>query len=123
MNGGLIPSFLSKLFGASWQTSIWGYITIVAVTVAASPKLINFLPDSIEGFVSGVFGIIAAVTAVKFVQNTKDKNVTGGDVQQTAEGNVASPNSKSSSVTETIKASIKAGETVTPEQTMAVTKP
>lgn len=48
----------------------------------------------------------------------KDKNVTGGVVQQTASGAIADAGTRSL-VDETIKATIKSGEQVTPEQKQA----
>lgn len=95
---------MNKLFGANWKTSISGLVTVAATVISAKPDLIAFLPDSIEGTTSGIAGLIAAISAGYFALNTKDKNVTGGTVQQTASGNVAVNSSQSSSVNDTITA-------------------
>lgn len=93
---------MTKLFGANWRTSLWGYITLICAAIVAVPTVIDFLPDSIENYVRGFAGLIALVSGGAFVRNVKDKSVTGGTVQQTAEGQVASIGSQmSSSVLET----------------------
>lgn len=81
---------MKTLFGANWRTSTWGIVTLVATAIAFKPDLIAFLPDSVEGIVSGIAGLIAFLSGGAFVLNTKDKQVTGGTVQQTAEGCEAS---------------------------------
>lgn len=52
----------------------------------------------------------------------KDKNVTGGTVQQTTHGAVADAGTQTL-VDATVKATIQSGETVTPEQKEAVEEP
>ena len=94
---------MTKLFGANWQTTVWGSVSAICVAIAATPALVAFLPDSVEGYVRGVSALIAAVAGVGFATRAKDKNVTGGIVQQTSDGSVASQVSQidSSSVQET----------------------
>ena len=81
---------MAKIFGANWQTTVWGSVSAICVAIAASPALLAFLPDSIEGYVRGVAGLIAAAAGIGFAARAKDKDVTGGMVQQTANGAVAS---------------------------------
>lgn len=100
---------MNRLFGANWQTTLWGYITLTAGAITFAPGAVAFLPDDVEGYVKGVSGLITLVSGGVFVSKVKDKNVTGGTVQQTADGSVAShlDQSASSSVTETKQAEPK----------------
>jgi hypothetical protein len=113
-----------KIFGANWQTSVSGLIVIAAGVIYATPDLIAFLPDSFEPTIKGVAGLIAAVSAAWFAIKAKDKNVTGGSVQQTLSGDVAKPGTQTL-VDDTAKATIASGEVVAPEILEAVkdTKP
>jgi len=81
----MIPEFLEKLFGPNWRTTTWGFLTILAAVVSFQPDAIAFLPDNVEKYVRGICGIVAIITAGKFVANTKDKDVTGGTVPATKE--------------------------------------
>lgn len=100
---------MTKLLGANWRTTLWGGITVAATAITTNPLAITFLPDSIEGYVRGLAGVIALIAGGVFVANVKDKQVTGGVVQQTADGAVASRASQaeSSSVIETQQAAPK----------------
>jgi len=91
---------MTKLFGANWLTTLWGWITIAAGAIALYPQSVEFLPDSIEGYVKGIAGLVALIAGGAFAAQVKSRNVTGGTVQQTADGAVASPAS-STSVQET----------------------
>jgi hypothetical protein len=88
---------MNKLLGANWQTTLWGWITLLCGAIALYPNSVAFLPDDIEGYVKGFAGLIALVTGGAFAAKVKDKNVTGGTVQQTADGSVASHNSQMTS--------------------------
>lgn len=98
-----------KLLGANWRTTLWGSITVAATAITANPLAVAFLPDSIEGYVRGCAGVIALVAGGVFVANVKDKQVTGGVIQQTADGAVAgnSAQLESASVADTITAKPK----------------
>jgi hypothetical protein len=97
---------MTKLLGANWSTTVSGVIFTLAIAIAADPKLISFLPDEWEGTVTGICGLIAVVAGGTFAYQVKSKNVTGGTVQQTSTGAVASIGSQeqSSSVIETRQA-------------------
>src|SRR5690348_13578007 len=110
---------MSKIFGANWQTTLWGFIALAAGAIALHPESVAFLPDSIEGWVKGIAGLITLISGAAFAVKVKDKNVTGGTVQQTVSGDVASPGTQSL-VDKTVIASIHSGEQVTPEQRQAV---
>lgn len=112
---------LSRIFGANWQTTIWGGIFAVATAVSVQPVLIEPLPDAIEGYVKMFCFIVVAASGVKFAVEAKSKNVTGGTTQQTANGNVAAAGTASRSMDQTVMASIKSGESVTPEQRESIT--
>jgi len=98
---------------------MWGFITLVAGAVSLKPELVAFLPDSIEGYIKGIFGLIAFISGGAFALKVKDKDVTGGSVQQTIAGNVAEKGTQTL-VDKTVIASIASGETVTPEQKLSV---
>lgn len=100
---------MNKILGANWETTLWGGIFALSAAIAASPTLIAFLPDSIEGYVRGFAGLVVAGSGLKFAVEAKSRNVTGGTVQQTTEGCVASRSSQaeSSAVIETQQASPK----------------
>lgn len=68
---------MEKLFGKNWQTTTWGGITIICLTITTNPMSIEFLPDNIEYWIKGIAGFIALVSGLTFVSKTKDKDVTG----------------------------------------------
>ncbi len=94
-----------KLLGANWQTTLWGWITILAGAIVVDPTVISFLPDPSEPWIIGFSKLIAIVAGGTFAYQVKSKNVTGGTVQQTATGAVAP--TTSTSVQETKEATIK----------------
>lgn len=80
---------MSKIFGANWWTTLWGFITVAAAAIVAEPGIISFLPDAWEPTVKGVALFIGVIAGGTFAVAVKSRNVTGGTVQQTAEGAVA----------------------------------
>jgi len=102
---------MSKLFGANWQTTLWGGIFALSTAIATSPALVEFLPDAIEGWVRGLAGVIVAVSGLKFAKEAKSKDVTGGVVQQTASGAPAAKGTQDM-VDLTVKATEESGEKV-----------
>lgn len=113
---------MQKILGANWSTTVSGSIFTLAIAIAADPKLISFLPDSWEGTVQGICGLIAVLAGGTFAYTVKSKNVTGGTVQQTLAGRAAKIGTQSL-VDETVKGSIASGEVVTPAQALAVADP
>lgn len=65
-------SFLEKIFGENWRTTVWGGITGLAVAIAAYPDSVAFLPDDIEGYVKGIAAFISLYTGGKFLSKTAD---------------------------------------------------
>ncbi len=96
---------MTQLLGANWQTTVWGWVAILATAIAAKPDLISFLPESVRPTVVGICGLVAIIAAGGFAYQVKSKNVTGGTIQQTATGAVAP--TTSTSVQETKEATIK----------------
>lgn len=80
-----IQEFLETFFGPNWRTSFYGLVTVASGTIAVSPELVSFLPDSMEGYIVGLSKIIAIITGSAVFLNTKDKHVTGGIVPSTNE--------------------------------------
>lgn len=115
-----------KILGANWQTtvSMIGGTLSAALTWLSTVSYDNgpiamVIPLKYKGTVTLCAGI---ATLILFCWNgikQKDKTVTGGTTQQTVSGAVAEPGTQSL-VDETIKATIKSGETVTPEQKRAI---
>jgi hypothetical protein len=107
---------MSKIFGANWKTSvsgigsaIFGLLTMLAALPYDLGNVATIISPEWKGKIVTV-GIIA--TLALRVWNSlqqKDKNTTGGTVQQTADGSVASRASQadSSSVIETQQAAPK----------------
>lgn len=104
-------------FGANWKTSTSGYIETACVIVIALCALPAEVWTNPKVWIPSVALLIA-----KTVKDTltKDKNVTGGTVPQTAGGAVADSGTQSSLVKATIKDSILSGESVTAEQRNSV---
>jgi hypothetical protein len=86
---------MSKIFGANWWTTLWGWITLAAGAIAMKPDVIAFLPDSWEPTISGVAGLITLVAGGVFAAGVKSRRVTGGNVQQTLTGASAAEGSQS----------------------------
>jgi hypothetical protein len=115
-----------KLLGANWQTTV----SMVGGTIGAALTFLSTVSYD-QGPIAMVIPmkykptvalIAGAATLILWIWNgvqQKSKNVTGGIVMQTASGAIAEPGTQSL-VDETIKASIKSGEPVTPEQKRAV---
>jgi hypothetical protein len=72
---------LSKFFGSSWRTTLWGGIALLCGAISFKPDLVKFLPDHIEGYVIGISGLITFLSGGAFVMNAKDSKVTGGTIQ------------------------------------------
>lgn len=115
-----------KLFGPNWKTTvsmvggvIMGALTFLSTVSYDQGAIAMIIPMAYKPWVAKIAG---AATLILFIYNgikQKSKEVTGGSVQQTAAGNFAAPGTQTL-VDETVKASIKSGEQVTPAQQAAV---
>lgn len=96
---------MEKLLGANWRTSVNGLVETLCLIIIGlcvlpaetwqQPRV--WIPAS---------GLIIAKTIKDFI--TKDRKVTGGVIQQTADGEVSSRDpSRSTSVCDTITATPK----------------
>jgi hypothetical protein len=116
---------MGKLIGANYRTTLTNLVALVfatATAIAAAPSELDMLPTSLypyRGRIIAVCGIVAFVSRLLNGQFQKDKQVTGGTIQQTVNGNVAAPGTQSL-VDETVKASVASDETIEPEQWKAV---
>lgn len=97
---------MEKLLGANWKTAVSGIgagitsLLSVLATISLTPEaqaVIGFLSESQK--VKVAIGSAIAALAFKFWNSLmqKDKNVTGGTTQQTADGSVATRGSQDSS--------------------------
>lgn len=104
---------LEKFIGANWKTTVSGIgsaiaalLTILAALPYQLGEIATIIPPGWKGKIVTV-GLLAT-TALRIWNSIqqKDKNTTGGTVQQTADGSVASPRAQvsSSSVQETKQA-------------------
>ena len=114
-----------KILGANWRTSlsafgtaIFGLLTVVAALPYDLGAVANIFPVEWKANIAIASALAAAILKVVNGMVQKDKNVVGGTVQQTASGAVADKGTQTL-VDETIKASLKSGEVVTPEQKAA----
>jgi hypothetical protein len=71
--------FLTKYLGASWRTTVWGGITVLAGFISQYPDLISAVID--PSLAKKLFSIAALISAFVTFTQAKDKNVTGGTVQ------------------------------------------
>jgi hypothetical protein len=110
---------MSKLLGANWQTTLTGGLQ--ALFTALVTGTLTFPKDWHSPGQVFLFALVVIGTffGFKFAVATKSKDVTGGSVQQTVDGKLAEPGTQTL-VDQTVIASIKSGETVTPEQKRAV---
>ena len=76
----MIPEFINrvmtKVFGASWQTGFWGTLSFFSGTAELWQEYLKDcgIKPSVSRFMTLLFGLFAFLAA-------KDKNVTGGTVQ------------------------------------------
>jgi hypothetical protein len=74
-----------NILGPNWKTTLSGGVFTLAIAIAADNKLVAFLPQSWQGTVCGLAGLIAVLSGGTFAYQVKDRNVTGGSVPQTHE--------------------------------------
>ena len=70
--------FLTKLLGASWRTSFWGGITVLAGFISQYPDLVSSVVEPV--LAKKIFSIAALISAFVTFTQAKDKNVTGGTI-------------------------------------------
>ena len=83
---GLISRYLGKLFGASWSTALSGYITMFSFIIHEKPTIIHWIPEPFQSIIWNLseWLFVGGIGAIAL--RAKDKNVTGGSVQQTLTG-------------------------------------
>ena len=72
---------MNTILGANWRTTLSGWIAVLASAIAINPALVAFLPEAVRNYVTGIAGILAVVSGGTFAAQAKDKQVTGGTVQ------------------------------------------
>jgi hypothetical protein len=82
---------MNNPLGASWKSSVTGLITLATGAISFKPEIIAFLPDTLEHYLIGISNFVVFVSGGAFVLSVKDRNVTGGTVQQDATGKIAVP--------------------------------
>ena len=71
---------MNTLFGANWRTTLSGWVAVLASAIAINPGLVDFLPEWLRSYVTGIAGLMAVVSGGAFAIHAKDKRVTGGSV-------------------------------------------
>ena len=105
---------MSKLFGANWKTTvsgigsaIFGLLTMLAALPYDLGSIASIIPPEWKPTLLKVGIIATLLLRVWNSMQQKDKSVTGGTTQQTADGSVADPDKVkgvSQSVADTQKA-------------------
>lgn len=113
---------------ANWKTtvSMIGGTLMAALTWLANVSyeqgpISMVIPVQYKPTVTWIAGIAALILFVWNGIQQKDKNVTGGTVQQTTTGQVAAAGTQTL-VDATVKATVESGGRVSPEQATAVYK-
>ena len=83
-----MTALFTKLFGASWLTTVWGTITIGSAFVTQYPDLVGAILPAATAKI--VFSIAAAISGFITFYNTKQKDVHGGTIDSTT-GNAIPP--------------------------------
>lgn len=85
--------------GANWKTTLGGILnevlnvlTLLSVAPYTLPAdITSIIPPKVKGWFFGVCGSAKLLVGIWTWWNTKSKDVTGGNVQQTLDGDVAKP--------------------------------
>jgi hypothetical protein len=115
-----------KLLRANWKTTVSGIgaaicslLTIVAALPYEAGGVADVFPVSLKPKIMMASAAAALLLKIANSLAQKDKDVTGGSVQQTLGGNLADRGTQTL-VDQTVRGTIQSGETVTPEQKRAV---
>ena len=86
----MLESFLTKLLGANYRTTVSGFITtlsIIAAGIALNPSGVASIPEPYKGYLLSVAGVIYCISSLYKNANTADaklleKVATGEEVGQ-----------------------------------------
>ena len=76
-----MTALLTKWFGASYLTTVWGAITVASAFVTQYPDLVSSILPAATA--KTVFSIAAAISGFITFYNTKQKDVHGGTIDST----------------------------------------
>lgn len=120
---------LAKIFGANYKTTlsaagtaIMAGITWLSTISYDQGPISMVVPLKYKGHVAWITGVATLILWIYNGIQQKSKEVTGGTVQQTTNFTPAEQGTQTL-VDETVKATVKSGEHVTPEQAEAVYQP
>ena len=108
-----MTSFFQKLFGASWRTSLFGFIAVASAFVVQNPDILSSIMG--KHLSQRIFSIASLISGFVAFKYAKDKNVVGGNTQSTLSGAVADKGT-ASLVDATLVATVKSGEPITSDQ-------
>lgn len=95
---------MENWLGANWKTTLIGGVKQVISAFVLGTLTFPSDWSSGEQIARFILTIVAGVLGVSFANQVKDKSVTGGTVQQTADNKVAPESAASASVTDTKQA-------------------
>lgn len=111
---------------ANWRTTLSGIgaaifalLSMLAVAPYSLGELATIIPPEYKSRILVASAVAAFLLRTWNSVSQKDRQVTGGSVQQTISGNIAEPGTQTL-VDQTLIASKASGETLTPEQHAAV---
>jgi hypothetical protein len=111
-----------KILGANWATTvtmiggvIGAALTFLSTVSYDQGPIALVIPTKYKPYVTYIAGSASLILFIWNGIRQKDKTVTGGSTMQTMSGAVAAAGTQTL-VDETVKASIKSFEAVTPEQ-------
>ena len=83
-----VDRLMTRILGANWITTVFGWLAILACAIHFDPTLAAFLPESVAKYVVGFSGWIAVLFAGITVSKVKDARVTGGVKPATFEAEI-----------------------------------
>lgn len=79
---------MAQIFGANWKTSLFGTLAMASLFVVGNPDLISGVIGNTD-LSKRIFSVAALISGYIAFSQAKDKNVTGGNQQQDANGKTA----------------------------------
>lgn len=74
--------------GANWRTTVFGTLSAVSLFIVGNPDLISGVIGNTD-LSKRIFSVAALIAGYLAFSRAKDKNVTGGTVQQDMNGKTA----------------------------------
>ncbi len=85
------PSFLARLIGANYRTTISGGLTRLLSSIVTGSLTFPSDFHNVKQVLLFACVVLSTFFGLQFAVQTKSKEVTGGNTEQDSEGNVAKP--------------------------------